>query len=157
MTRDMHIAEMNIGKLRYPPDDPRMADFIDNLGRINALAERAPGFVWRLQGEGEGAIDIFHPDHPDTNVNLSVWESAEDLEAYVFKTVHARFYRRKPEWFAPIEQPAFVMWPVAVGHIPDVFEAFERLEHLRTHGPSDHAFGWQDLAHLKDWMEKRCA
>ena len=157
MSQTMHIAEMNIGKLRYPPDDPRMAEFIDNLGRINALAERAPGFVWRLQGEGDGAIDIFHPDHPDTNINLSVWESAEDLEAYVFKTVHARFYRRKPEWFAEVAQPAFVMWPVAAGHIPDVFEAFARLEHLRAHGPSDHAFGWQDLPHLKDWMEKRCA
>lgn len=93
----MHIAELNIGKLRYPPEDSRMAEFIDNLGRINALAERAKGFVWRLQGEGDGAIDIFHPDHPDTNVNLSVWETPEDLEAYVFKTVHVQFYRRKPD------------------------------------------------------------
>jgi hypothetical protein len=153
----MHIAELNIGKLRYPPDDPRMAEFIDNLGRINALAERAKGFVWRLQGDGDGAIDIFHPDHPDTNVNLSVWETPEDLEAYVFKTVHVQFYRRKPDWFELPSETSFVMWPVAIGHRPTVIEAFERLEHLRVHGPSEHAYGWEALPHLKEWMEKRCA
>ena len=153
----MHIAELNIGKLRYPPEDPRMDEFIGNLARINALAERSPGFVWRLQGDGDGAIDIFHPDHPDTNVNLSVWETVEDLEAYVFNTVHVRFYAKKDDWFDHVEQPAFAMWPVPVGHIPDVFEAWERLEHLRAHGPTDHAYGWEALPHLKDWMEKRCA
>ena len=153
----MHIAELNIGKLRYPPDDPRMAEFMDNLGRINALAERAKGFVWRLQGDGDGAIDIFHPDHPDTNVNLSVWETPEDLEAYVFKTVHAQFYRRKPDWFEMPTENSFVMWPVAIGHRPTVIEAFERLEHLRANGSTDHAYGWEALPHLKHWMEKRCA
>lgn len=153
----MNIAELNIGKLRYPPDDPRMAEFIGNLGRINALAEHAPGFVWRLQGGGDGAIDIFHPDHPDTNVNLSVWETAEDLEAYVFKTVHVQFYRRKPDWFEMPTEPSFVMWPVPVGHRPTVIEAFDRLEHLHAHGSTEHAYGWEALPHLKDWIEKRCA
>ena len=33
------------------PDDPRMADFYNNLARVNALAERMPGFVWRLKDE----------------------------------------------------------------------------------------------------------
>ncbi len=154
---DMHIAELNIGKLRYPPDDPRMAEFMENLGRINALAERAKGFVWRLQGEGDGAIDIFHPDHPDTNVNLSVWETPEDLEAYVFKTVHVQFYRRKPDWFEMPSEISFVMWPVAIGQRPSVIEAFQRLEHLRAHGSSEHAYGWQDLPHAELWLQKRCA
>ena len=153
----MHVAELNIGKLRYKVDDPRLAEFIDNLGRINALAERAPGFVWRLQGDGDGAIDIFHPDHPDINVNLSVWERAEDLENYVFNTVHVKFYHRKAEWFEMPTEPAFVMWPVPIGHRPDVIEAFERLEHLRTHGASNHAYDWQALPHLKDWLAKRRA
>ena len=154
---DMHIAELNIGKLRYPPDDPRMAEFMENLGRINALAERAKGFVWRLQGEGDGAIDIFHPDHPDTNVNLSVWETPEDLEAYVFKTVHVQFYRRKPDWFEMPSEISFVMWPVAIGHRPTVIEAFERLEYLRAHGSSEYAYGWQDLPNAELWLQKRCA
>ncbi|MEO1494725.1 MAG: DUF3291 domain-containing protein [Pseudomonadota bacterium] len=153
----MHIAELNIGKLRHAPDDPRMAEFMSNLARINALAERSPGFVWRLQGDGDGAIDIFHPDHPDTNVNLSVWETPEDLEAYVFKTVHVQFYRRKHDWFQMPRTIDFVMWPVPAGHIPTVIEAWDRLEHLRAHGSSDHAYGWEALPHLKDWMEKRCA
>src|ERR1051326_6590674 len=42
-----HIAQLNVGRLRYETDDPRMADFMNNLARINALAERSPGFVWR--------------------------------------------------------------------------------------------------------------
>ena len=134
-----------------------MAEFMENLGRINALAERAKGFVWRLQGEGDGAIDIFHPDHPDTNVNLSVWETPEDLEAYVFKTVHAQFYRRKPDWFEMPTEISFVMWPVAIGHRPTVIEAFERLEHLRAHGSTDRAYGWEALPNAAHWMQQRCA
>lgn len=145
----MHIAELNIGRLRYSVDDPRMAGFIDNLGRINALADKAPGFVWRLQGDGNSAIDVFHPDYPDINVNLSVWETAEDLERYVWKTVHVRFYRRKANWFEAPDRPNFVMWPVPAGHRPTVIEAFERLDYLRTHGSTDFAFGWDALAHFK--------
>ena len=42
----MHLAELNIGRLRYPQSDPRVAPFIDNLALVNGLAERSPGFVW---------------------------------------------------------------------------------------------------------------
>ena len=58
----MHLAEVNIGKFRYPTTDPRMAEFMDNLDRINALAERSPGFVWRLVGDNNNATDFIFVD-----------------------------------------------------------------------------------------------
>ena len=153
----MHIAELNIGRTRFDLDDPRMAGFVDNLDRINAVAERAPGFVWRLTGEGNDATDLTLPGEPNAILNLSVWESAEALEAYVFNTVHVQFYRRKTEWFDHYEQAYFVMWPIPVGHRPSLHEAVSRLEDLRTNGPSERAYGWDALPHLKDWIAKRCA
>jgi hypothetical protein len=150
----MQIAELNIGKIKYELDDPRLAGFMENLDRVNALAERSPGFVWRFTGEGNNATDVIHDG---MNVNLSVWERAEDLETYVFSTVHVRFYRRKAEWFDHLEDAYFVMWPVPEGHIPTMEEAFARLEDLRANGPSERAYGWEGLPHLKEWMAKRCA
>ena len=137
-----HVAELNIGRLKHGVDDPRMADFMDNLDRVNAIAERSEGFVWRLTGEGNNATDIIHDG---VNVNMSVWESAEALENFVWNTVHVKFYRRKPEWFDHIEDRYLVMWPIEEGHIPTLDEAFERLEYLKTHGSSDYAFGWEGL------------
>jgi len=56
-----HLAQINVGRLRAPVDDPLIRDFRDNLDRINAIADAAPGFVWRLVGEGNNATDI-QPD-----------------------------------------------------------------------------------------------
>jgi hypothetical protein len=97
----MHLAELNIGRLKYEIGDPRIADFVDNLGRINAVAKRMPGFVWRLVGDGstDGALDLRPFPDPMMAVNMSVWETVEYLEQYVWNTVHKRFYNRKAEWF----------------------------------------------------------
>ena len=54
----MHLAELNIARLKYPFDDPRVAEFADNLDLVNGIAERSPGFVWRLQDETGNATDI---------------------------------------------------------------------------------------------------
>jgi hypothetical protein len=152
----MHVAELNIARARYPLDDPRMTDFMNALDAVNALADRSPGFVWRLQGESGGATDIRATDDAQLIVNLTVWETAEALERYVWETVHKRVYNRKHEWFEPPKQAYFVMWPVLVGHTPDLREAFDRLEHLRAYGSSEHAYGWEGLPHLKLWMTKQC-
>lgn len=154
----MHIAELNIGRLKHPIDDPRMADFVDNLGRVNAMAERMPGFVWRLTGDGsnDGALDLRPFPDPMMAVNMSVWESVEDLERYVWQTVHKRFYNRKHEWFEKLESHYFVMWFVEEGHVPTLEEAKERLAHLEAHGNTDHAFGWSHLEHIKLWQTQRC-
>ena len=142
----MPVAELNVGRVLYPLDDPRMAAFMANLDRVNRLADRSPGFVWRMTGGDEtNNMDTSFDGAPGMNLNLSVWESVEDLRRFVFDTVHDRFFRRKPEWFEILEEPAFVMWEVPDGHVPTVEEAFGRLAHLRAHGPSAHAWDWDSV------------
>ena len=153
-----HLAQVNIGRLLGGPDDPRMVDFYSNLARVNALAERMPGFVWRLKNEtGESAIGLTWPSDPTMAVNLSVWESAEALGKFVFQTVHRTIYARKHEFFETPRRPSVALWWIDAGHIPTLDEAKERLDHYIAHGPSDFAFGWADLPSAKIWLEKRCA
>ena len=151
-----HIAELNIGRFRYSTDDPRMTAFMANLDRINALAERSEGFVWRLKDESNNATAIRPENDPTMAVNLSVWESVEALERFVWATVHKQFYNRKADWFEKLGTPHFVMWPIPAGHIPDLAEAMARLEYLTARGDSDFAFGWSHLAHIKLWMNRKC-
>ena len=153
-----HLAQLNIGRLRRELDDPRMADFVDNLARVNAIADRAEGFVWRLQ-DATGNATSYRPYGDDLRmaINMSVWESVAALERYVWQTVHKRFYGRRHEWFEKLDGPSFVMWWVPAGSIPALQEAVERLEHLRQHGPSDYAFGWQRLPAAQLWKTAQCA
>ncbi|HEV2956407.1 MAG TPA: DUF3291 domain-containing protein [Xanthobacteraceae bacterium] len=152
-----HLAQLNIGRLRYPTDDPRMADFMNALDLVNGLAERSPGFVWRLKDGSNNATAIRPFPDPDMAVNLSVWESIEALERFVWQTLHKRFYGRRQEWFAKAEGPHLVMWWVPAGHMPTVEAAKERLEYLAAHGPSDYAFGWESIPAAQLWKTARCA
>ena len=151
-----HLAQLNVGRPLYRLDDPRMAGFMDNLDRINAVAERSPGFVWRLKDDSNNATAMRPFDDPNMLVNLSVWENVEALERFVWATVHKQLYNRKTEWFEKPSQPHFVMWPIAAGHIPDLEEAKARLDHLTGYGDSDDAFGWAYLPHVKLWMGQKC-
>lgn len=154
-----HLAQINIGRLVADKDDPRVAEFMDNLERVNRLAERSPGYVWRFTDDtGVAATEVsFDGVDPRYIANLSVWESAEALEAFVFNTLHRRFYAKRAAWFEPLETPHFAMWWVAPGHRPSLEEGRARLERLRAEGPSEHAFGWSDLADARLWRERRCA
>jgi hypothetical protein len=154
----MHLAQVNIGRVLGGPDDPRLADFYNNLARVNAMAERMPGFVWRLKNEsGESAVGLHWPGDEQMAVNMSVWETAEDLGRFVFQTVHRTIYARKHEFFETPKQNTVAMWWVEPGHVPTIAEAKERLDHLNTHGTSDVAFGWADLPSAKLFLEKKCA
>ncbi|MEM9133162.1 MAG: DUF3291 domain-containing protein, partial [Actinomycetota bacterium] len=136
-----HLAQCNIGRLHHPVDDPRVAEFMDNLDPINALADRSPGFVWRLQDEQGNATSIRAFDDETILPNLSVWTSLEALKDYVFRSDHARFLRRRREWFAPMDDlPVLTMWWVPAGHLPTMEEAKERIDHLAEHGPTAYAF-----------------
>lgn len=139
-----HLAQLNIGKIKYPLDDPHIADFVNNLAKINALAEVSPGFVWRLQDENGNATSILAFDDPDLLLNMSVWESVDALKAYVYKTEHGDFLRRRHEWFERM-MPYMVMWWVPAGHIPTLDEAKERLAHLTEHGDTPYAFTFRKL------------
>src|SRR5437762_3190760 len=152
-----HLAELNIGHLRHDLSDPRMADFVDNLERVNGIAERSEGFVWRLKDETGTATNIKAFDDPRIIVNMSVWENIEALERYVWQTVHKRFYGRRHEWFDKPVGAYLVMWWVAAGHRPTVTEAVARLDHLKSHGPTDYAFGWESIPAAQLWKTARCA
>ena len=56
-----HLAQVNIALPVAPLDCPALADFVAALAEVNALADAAPGFVWRLQTEDGNATAVFAP------------------------------------------------------------------------------------------------
>lgn len=145
-----HLAEFNIGILRHDWDDPRIAGFQSNLDRVNAIAQRSPGFVWQM---GEDDMDAAQNDpagplggNPRTASTLSVWQDADSLRHFVFNTLHKHFLDRRAEWFDPQPGPRLVIWEVAAGHRPSIAEAAARLDLLAREGDTDAAFGWAYLA-----------
>ncbi|WP_332768618.1 DUF3291 domain-containing protein [Phenylobacterium sp.] len=147
-----HLAQINIGTLRAPIDDPMIADFKNNLERINALAEGSPGFVWRLTGEGDDATDIEAFDDPLIAINMSVWENPAELGAFVYRSGHIEFMRRRAEWFEKMEI-YMALWWVPVGHQPTPEEGVARLATLRRLGPSPGAFTFRDIFPAPDCVE----
>jgi len=153
-----HLAQLNIGRIRYEVNDPRMAGFVDNLATVNAIAERSPGFVWRYTDESGNATSTRpYEGDPMMAVNMSVCENVESLEKYVWQTVHKRFYGRRHEWFEKMDERYFVMWWVPAAHRPTIAEAIERLDHLKANGASDYAFAWENVASAQLYKTARCA
>jgi heme-degrading monooxygenase HmoA len=136
----LHLAQLNVALPREPLDSPLLADFMAALDPVNALADAAPGFVWRLQTE-DGNATAIRAFGGDTMVNMSVWESLEALRAFVYSNrAHLDVMRRRREWFEEHVEAFQVLWWVPAGHIPAVGEAEERLRLLRARGPSPEAF-----------------
>jgi hypothetical protein len=133
------LAQINIGRLKAPIDSPQLKDFVDNLDRINALAEASDGFVWRLKGEGNDATSLRHFGD-DVIINMSVWRDADALRHYVYKTAHVEIMRRRREWFSRMADAFMCLWWVPAGHQPTLTEAAARLEHLQKHGPTAESF-----------------
>jgi hypothetical protein len=136
----MNVAQLNIGRLRAPLDDPRIDDFRNNLARINALAEASPGFVWRLQDDAGNATGIKLFEDDLEIVNLSVWRSIEELADFAYRSAHVELLRRRRDFFEPPTQPILVLWWIEEGTVPTPHEALSRLDRLRTHGPTPTAF-----------------
>ena len=156
---EMQLAELNVGRLIAPTDDPRVAEFMAALDRINGLGKRMPGFVWMMEGSGEpgtGNTAAKIGGDPQFVSNLTVWETVESLEAFVWNTVHRQFYERREEWFAVLGQMHFVMWWVPDGHRPTLAEALDRLDHLQAYGDSEHAFGWRWLQEAQLYKSRAC-
>jgi hypothetical protein len=142
---DDHLAQVNVSRLLAPIDAPEIADFVAALGPVNARADRATGFVWRLQTEEGNATAVRAFDDPLVIVNLSVWESLEALEAFAYGDQgHRAVLRRRREWFARHVESHTALWWIRAGTTPTVSEASARLAHLRTHGPTRRAFTFRD-------------
>ena len=138
------LAQLNVAKAKYENDDPRFAGFMDHLDRINTLGDESPGAVWRYADESGAAVDTHAFADPRILLNLTVWKDVESLWNYAYKSEHVEFLRRRTEWFEVEAEATTVMWWVPKGHRPTPDEAIERLEHLREHGSTPHAFSFRD-------------
>jgi hypothetical protein len=142
---DQHLAQVNVARLVAPTDAPEIAGFVAALDSVNAHAERAPGFVWRLQTEEGDATAVRAFDDPLLIVNLSVWASVDALKAFAYGDEgHRAVLRRRREWFERSVEPHLALWWIPAGTTPTVAEAAARLSHLREHGPTEHAFTFRE-------------
>ncbi|NUR83142.1 MAG: DUF3291 domain-containing protein [Nonomuraea sp.] len=141
----MHLAQLNVARLLAPIDDPRITEFRDALGPVNALAEVSPGFVWRLAESDDDPTALVQHDFGDFAVTYSVWDSRESLWNFVYRSGHLDYLRRRLEWFHRNAEVSSVMWWVEEGVIPSLAEGIERLTHLRAHGPSPAAFTFKQF------------
>lgn len=140
-----HLAQVNIARALAPLDSPVMAGFVARIAEINTLAEGSPGYVWRFQDDTGNALYTRPYDDPNMLFNLSVWESPDHLKAYVYRSRHVEVMRQKQQWFEHTEEAILALWWIPAGTIPTVAEAKARLEHLRKHGSSAHAFGFREI------------
>ncbi|PHR93351.1 MAG: hypothetical protein COA69_05285 [Robiginitomaculum sp.] len=164
--RGYDLAELNIAEAIYPMDDVRMDGFTSRIDAVNALADRADGFVWRLiddNSELGGALSLRPFPNPNMLVNMSVWQDVQSLYDFVYKTVHTKVMDGKPAWFSHLKSHSTVMWWVPIGHVPSLEEAKEKLALLDNIGPSKDAFSFEQAftANAKPliWTapEKDCA
>jgi hypothetical protein len=134
------LAQLNIGRLAAPLTSPQLQGFVDALDPINALADAAPGFVWRLQTEDGDATAVRAYDDDLLIVNMSVWESLESLADFVYRSDHQQVMRGRRQWFDRMVEAYMVLWWIPAGHRPAVDEATDRLARLRANGPTPEAF-----------------
>ncbi|MFD9129263.1 DUF3291 domain-containing protein [Kitasatospora sp. NPDC059571] len=144
MTSESHyeLAQLNIALLLAPLDSDLLADFVAALDPVNAAADKADGFVWRLSEDSGSDALIYGDDR--LLVNLSVWRDPAALEAYVYSPLHREVLRRRREWFARVSEVMTVLWWVPAGHRPTVAEAEQRLDLLRAKGPGPDAFTFRE-------------
>jgi hypothetical protein len=139
------LAQVNVARLLAPLESSLLHDFVTALDPVNAAADGAPGFRWRLQTEAGNATAIraFEWDIGDSAgviVNLSVWADVESLARFVYGDVHRGVLQRRRTWFERMVEAHTCCWWVPAGHRPSTDEAEARLLHLRRHGPTEHSF-----------------
>ncbi len=148
--KNYHLAQVNIARLLAPIDSPVLLDFVNNLDRINELAEQSQGFIWRLKGDDNNAtaLRIFEDDF--LIVNMSVWESKDALFGFTYSSDHVEILKRKKEWFHKISDMHMALWYIEAGHEPSADEAKERLKYLNEVGESPYAFTFKSKYSIAD-------
>ncbi|MFF5016990.1 DUF3291 domain-containing protein [Streptomyces sp. NPDC001165] len=134
------LAQVNIARLKFPLDSPELKYFVDALDPVNAVADAADGFVWRLESDSGNATDIPVLGDEWLIINMSVWRDGNALTAFMYQGQHRELLARRREWFERVSEAMATLWWVPAGHRPTVAEAEERLLHLREHGPTPYAF-----------------
>ena len=141
---EYQIAQINVARMHgVNINDPIMKEFVDNLDKVNALAESSEGFIWRLKDENNNATSINPYNDAQVIINISVWQAIEDLENFVYKTFHTDFLRRRKEWFQTYGKVSTAMWWVPAGQFPSVEEAIAQLGYLQQNGASEKVFDFR--------------
>jgi heme-degrading monooxygenase HmoA len=151
-----HLAQVNVAYALADHDDPRMAGFMAQLDEINALAERSPGFVWRYETDSR---DPRQRELSDARVlfNMSVWESAQALHAFTYRTQHGKVFAARRQWFDDWKArvpgvpelgpgaPFLALWWIAAGERPTPADGIARLRLLGEKGPHPQAFTFKRM------------
>ena len=130
--------------MRGALDEPVMAGFVERIERLNALADESPGFVWRYQTDAGDATEVRVFDDELILFNMSVWESVDALESYVYRSAHIEALQKRAEWFERSGRAPLALWWIEEDHIPSVEEAKERFDILWRDGPSASAFTFRN-------------
>ncbi len=139
-----HLVQSNVAQMLGPIEDPVMAGFVERLEPLNALADASPGFVWRYQTDEGDATEVRVFNDELILFNMSVWESVEALENFVYRSNHVEALQRKAEWFERASRATLALWWIEIGHVPSVEEAKDRFDVLWRDGPSAEAFTFRD-------------
>lgn len=143
----MYIAQINISRLLEPIDSPLLADFVADLDRINAIAEQSKGFVWRLKDENSNDATAINPFDDDKIImNMSVWETVEDLKNFAYRSDHIEVFMKRAKWFERLPVAHAALWNIEEGHFPSPEEGRDRLLYLREHGETAHAFSFRKMS-----------
>ena len=138
------IAQINVARMQgVNINDPVMKEFVDNLDKVNALAEISEGFVWRLKDENNNATSLNPYNDEQVIINISAWQNIETLENFVYKTFHTDFLRRRKEWFQSYGKVSTAMWWIQAGQFPTVEQAIDQLNYLQQNGASQKVFDFK--------------
>lgn len=141
---EYQLAQINVARMIGTDiGDPVMKEFVDNLDRVNRMAENSPGFVWRLKDESNNASSFNPFDDVQVIINISVWKDIASLEHFTYRTFHTDFLKRRKEWFKKYGSAHFALWWIPFGEFPTIEESITRLEHLQAHGPSSRVFDFR--------------
>lgn len=144
-----HLAQVNIAKRLAPMEDPVMQDFVNNLDKINAIADGSDGFIWRLKDEDKDlAAQVFQDD--TLIINMSVWQNLEFLFNYTYNSGHIEVFKRKKEWFDKMKMVHMAFWYVPEAYRPTFQDAKDRLDYLNKHGDTPYAFSFKSKFSITD-------
>jgi hypothetical protein len=139
------LAEINVARMKgVNINDPIMQEFVDNLERVNAIAENSEGFVWRLKDDSGNATSINPYNDEQVAINISVWESIETLENFVYKTFHTNFLKRRRVWFQTYGKVYTAMWWIPEGEFPSAQDAVDKLNALQKNGATEAVFDFRN-------------
>lgn len=145
MNSKYQLAEINVSRMiGLDINDSIMKEFVDNLDQVNQLAENSKGFVWRYKDESNNATCLNPYNDVQVIINISVWTDIESLKAYVFKSFHTDFIKRRKEWFKANTKVMTAMWWIKAGHYPTVEEAVKKLSQFQEKGVSSEVFDFKN-------------